>query len=159
MLHYVGYIHVFQRVESIHVKQMFPLFLNNYQLFSFLYTMLLSWKEEKIEVNKSQYIALLVVNRSIEKVFLSYLFSIFFFNRSWLVEKCWVTPYCSYCVWLVDFKEYQNMHENICKYTFLNKVFYHRIVSACLLSDGFCSNFKRCFVQNKSTGDTLMPKR
>ena len=41
------------------------------------------------------------------------------------------------------------------KYNFLHKVFEFRIVSTHLLSDGFCSNFKRCYVQNKSMGDTL----
>ena len=45
------------------------------------------------------------------------------------------------------------------KYTFLYKVFYRRILSARLLSDCFCSNFKRCLAQKNIAGDILMSQR
>ena len=52
------------------------------------------------------------------------------------------------------------MHKNMLyKYTFFHKVFYYRIVSTPLLSDGFCSNLTRCYAQNKSMRDTLMLQR
>ena len=52
------------------------------------------------------------------------------------------------------------MHKNMLyKYTFFHKVFYYRIVSTPLLSDGFCSNLTRCYVQNKSMRDTLLQRQ
>ena len=44
------------------------------------------------------------------------------------------------------------------KFTFVHKVFCYRTVSAHLLSDSFCSNFKRCLVQSKGMRDTPIPQ-
>ena len=61
----------------------------------------------------------------------------------------------------IDFKEYQNIQKQYVqfKYTFLDKVFHYRIVSARLLSSGFSSNFKTFLVENKNTEDTLMSQK
>ena len=45
------------------------------------------------------------------------------------------------------------------KYNFLHKVYCHRILYTRLLSDAFCSNFKKYEVQNKGKGDTIMSQR
>ena len=92
-----AYMHIFQRIESIHAKQVFSLFANNCQLFSFLWCFYIEKKVPQFltKINKSWFIALTVVSRSIKKSFSIDCINIYFFsifsNRFCLVQKCGVT--------------------------------------------------------------------